>query len=287
MSKLQFSGRTDIGMRRDHNEDTFGAIPHNNLFVVADGLGGYAAGEVASKIAVDTVADFYEDMREDSDMTWPSDGDDDLSFEENVFVNAVLSANQRIFHVAQKYAAFQGMSTTFVGAHFEGKRVYIAHVGDSRCYRVRDGKLEQLTEDHSLLNAFIKLNDMDAEAIERFPYKNVILRAIGNRAEVEVEVAAYDWQPGDLYLLCTDGLSGEVKDAEISELVEKYGAHLDLLTAGMIKAANDNGGSDNVTVLAVRVPHDISGVITRGESKQRVVESDSSYHKAQPISIAM
>ena len=256
MTNIHFHGRTDVGKRREHNEDTFGVVTEENLFIVADGLGGYAAGEIASKLAVDAVGDFFRALRDDDGIPEPEDMDGTLSYAENVLVNAVITANRRVFSAAARYGAYRGMSTTIVSAHFRGHRVHIAHVGDSRAYCIRNGQIIQLTQDHSLLNAFMQAGEMTAEEIERFPYKNVILRAVGQKEVVEVEVTSHHWAPGDVYLLCSDGLSGEMTDAEILATAMRFQGNPKGLTRALIATANDSGGRDNITALVIEVPQD-------------------------------
>jgi len=248
---LSFSGNTDVGRRRDHNEDAYDLLNDERLFLVADGLGGYAAGEIASQMAIDTVGAFFRELREDEDLTWPSAADDTKSLAENILANAVYLANRRIFQASRENDNYRGMSTTLVGIRFIGNTYTVAHVGDSRCYRVRDGRIEQLTEDHSLLNEFMKSRAMTTEEIKAFPYKNVIMRALGKDPECEVEVASDHAQPGDLYLLCSDGLCGEITDDDILRLALSYD-DLDRMTTAMVNEANKNGGRDNVTVVTIR-----------------------------------
>lgn len=252
--KLQYAACTDVGRRRQHNEDAFDLAPDENLFVVADGLGGYAAGEVASQMAVESIAGFFRAMREDEDLTWPEASAPGLSFIENKFANAVYSANQRIHAAANDDHQLAGMSTTVVGLHFVGERYYVAHVGDSRCYRVRDGVLERITEDHSLLNELKKSMRMSPEEEAAFPLKNVILRALGQSPTCQVDVANDVAQSGDLFLLCTDGLNGELTDSDILGIVSDHDADLDAMSAELIRSACSAGGRDNVTVVAIRVP---------------------------------
>ena len=262
MSQLAFHGRTDVGLRRKHNEDAYLISEDENLFCVADGLGGYAAGEVASALAIDAIGNFFSAVCDDEELTWPADADHALTYHENLFMNAVYQANRRVWSAAHRYAAYRGMGTTMVGIHFEGGRYYVAHVGDSRCYRLRDGRLEQVTEDHSLLNAFRKSMDMDDEAARAFPYKNVILRALGQEDQVEVDVQWGEWRAGDVFLLCSDGLTDEVEDPDIERILN---TNRDLGHANreLIAAANASGGRDNITALLVKVPDDHYAPIMR------------------------
>jgi serine/threonine protein phosphatase PrpC len=264
---LRFAGQTHKGRRRDHNEDAFELVAEANLFVVADGIGGNAAGEIASRLAVDSLAGFIRSYREDPDITWPvgsttlangsalESGVDPKAAaplpNEHVIANAVQSANKRVWRAANKYAAYRGMATTVVSLMIDQGRAYVAHVGDSRCYRLRNGVLERITEDHSLLNAFLS-SGVAGISEETFPMKNVILRAVGADESVEVDVRSEDALPGDLFLLCTDGLTGEINDDGILKAAEET-ADLDALVKRLVYEACEAGGRDNVTVVAVRV----------------------------------
>ncbi len=255
MSDLNFHGRTDIGRRRDHNEDAFAIAPAHNLFLVADGLGGYSAGEIASRLAVDAITGFFDDIRLDPEMTWPAQSDPARTPAENIFNNAVITANQRV-RGAAKSPKYHGMSTTVVGMQLVGDRYVLAHVGDSRCYRVRQGRIEQLTEDHSLLAAFRRTTSMTDEEAARWPLRNIVLRAVGTEDKVEVETACGIWQPGDIYLLCSDGLSGELTDEELLQVCLANIDDMDRLTRRLVDGALTMGGRDNITVVAVQIPND-------------------------------
>lgn len=249
---IQYAGQTDVGRRREHNEDAFELLPEQRLFVVADGLGGNAAGEVASRLAVDSLAGFIRSYQEDPDITWPTHENSELGPVENVIANAVHSANQRVWRVANKYAAYRGMATTVVSLLLDNGRCYVAHVGDSRCYRYRNGRLERFTEDHSLLNAFLKSGATGIDEKD-FPMRNVILRALGTEESVEVDVRSAAVQPGDLFLLCTDGLTGEIPDDDIARQIEDSDDP-EALVQRLVEAACEAGGRDNVTVVAVKIP---------------------------------
>ena len=253
MLKLQFAGYSDRGIKRAHNEDHFGAEPARNLFIVADGVGGYAAGEVASHLAVDTIRDFVRDSVADQELTWPGPTDPSLSEAENMLVNAIVYANRRIFDASESDETLRGMGTTIVGVLLDEGGANVAHVGDSRCYRVRGGRIERLTEDHSLLNELKKVQPMTEEEEAAFPHRNVILRSLGAKRDVSVEVSHVDARVGDIFLLCSDGLSGELHDRDILKIVTAHGHDLDAMTQALYRAACDAGGRDNVTALAVKV----------------------------------
>lgn len=251
--KVEAAGLTDVGLKRGHNEDTFFIADRHRLFMVADGMGGHRAGEVASKMAVDAITSFYDDTSEDGELTWPFKMQRTLSYEANRLAVGVKLANLRIHETAQANATQRGMGTTVVSAHFSDHGIVIAHVGDSRVYRFRSGAFDQLTEDHSLLNDYIKMKDLTPEEIENFPHKNVIVRALGMKEIVQVDVYTDDPQPGDLYLLCSDGLSGMIDDPGLSAILAETGDDLDSCCQRLVDVANENGGTDNITVVLTRV----------------------------------
>ncbi|MCA9583444.1 MAG: Stp1/IreP family PP2C-type Ser/Thr phosphatase [Myxococcales bacterium] len=239
-------------MKRSHNEDCFSMIEEHNLYIVADGMGGHASGEVASKMACDTLRDFFKATAADPESTWPYKMDKARGYEENRLITGVKLANLRIFESAQKDAKLKGMGTTLVAIRVIPEGVLVAHVGDSRVYRFREGTLTQLTEDHSLLNDYIKMKKLSQDEIDNFPHKNVIVRALGMKDNVKVDLLCEPPRPGDIYMLCTDGLSGPASDPEIEEII---GSASDLTEAThqLIAKANENGGPDNVTVVMARV----------------------------------
>jgi len=248
---IESAGLTHVGMKRTHNEDSLFLLEEEDLYVVADGMGGHASGEVASKMAVETVANFFKATATDEDITWPYKMEKGLSLEENRLVVSVKLANAKIFEVAQRTPKYRGMGTTVVGAFFHDSVIYVCHVGDSRAYRLREGDLEQITEDHSLLNDYIKMKKLTAEEIENFPHKNVIVRALGMKDSVLVDLSRERPQSGDLYLLCSDGLSGMVTDPEMAKILN---AETDLNRAvqSLVQAANAAGGTDNITVVLAK-----------------------------------
>jgi protein phosphatase len=248
--KIRYAAKTDVGMKRDHNEDTFGVLEEDRLFIVADGMGGHACGEVASKMAADTMCEFFKRTRDD-DVTWPYKLDKRLGLLENRLSCGVKLANQLIHNEAATHVARRGMGTTVVTAAVDEGHAYIAHVGDSRAYRVRGGKILQITRDHSLLQDFMDANGgMTEEEQRMFPHRNVITRAVGMRDNVEVAVTSVDLLPLDRVLLCTDGLTGMVDDRLILDCVTRA-TDLQYLVADLVDRANRAGGTDNVTVVVV------------------------------------
>jgi serine/threonine protein phosphatase PrpC len=250
---VETSGKTDVGMKRNHNEDNFYLVEEEKLYLVADGMGGHASGEVASEMAVKTVADFFARTKNDEDVTWPYKMDKTKTFEENRIATGIKLANLRIYETSTSDSSKKGMGTTIVGIFFHGDKVYIAHVGDSRIYRVRSGAIEQMTEDHSLLNDYIKMKKLTPEEIENFPHKNVIVRALGMKETVQVDVRTEKPQVGDVFLLCSDGLSGMISDDDMLRIVSENKESLATACEKMIVLGNKNGGTDNITVVLAKV----------------------------------
>ena len=259
-TSIDFGSVTDIGMVRSRNEDSMGNfIPEDpafesrgHLFIVADGMGGHSSGEIASKIAVDEVGEFFRMTSQDQDITWPYKMDKQKNYDENRLAVAVKLANQRIFEKATADTKFKGMGTTIVTVYFaKDNEVVIGHVGDSRVYFFRDDTLRQITEDHSLLNDYLKAKKLTPEEIENFPHKNVIVRALGMKDNVVVDVNRVEPKPGDIFLLCSDGLSGMVTDEQIQTVLQNT-KDLDKACAQLIDSANANGGNDNVTAVLAR-----------------------------------
>jgi protein phosphatase len=251
--KLRYAGSTHVGMKRTHNEDSFIMVPAEYLYVVADGMGGHACGEVASRMTVETMRDFFQTTTADDEVTWPCKMDSSFGYQANRLVAAVKLANLRIHEKAQSDSKFRGMGTTVVCALFHGSEVHVAHVGDSRLYRLRDGALALLTEDHSLLNDYKKMTTLTEEEERNFPHKNIIVRALGMKDTVAVDVVSLEPRPGDVFLLCSDGLSGEVEDDRMRDILIEAGADLEAACDSLIQEACDNGGKDNVTAVIVQV----------------------------------
>jgi protein phosphatase len=247
------AGLSDVGLQREHNEDSFVVLKEFDLFVVADGMGGHRAGDVASKIATETISEFFRTTANE-DVTWPFHFDTSLSEEENRLVTGIRVANRQIFDRSTRSRECHGMGTTVVGAMFSPKkgRMYIGHVGDSRCYRVRESKIQLLTRDHSLINDYLQaMPDLTDEQKNELP-KNVITRALGMQDQVVVDLQHDDPRDGDVYVLCSDGLSGMVSDEDIEQIVTASG---DIREAcrHLISRANEHGGEDNITAILVKI----------------------------------
>jgi PPM family protein phosphatase len=247
------TGLSDVGLQREHNEDSFVVLSDYDLFIVADGMGGHRAGDVASRLATETIAEFFKTTASE-DVTWPFHFDTSLSEEENRLLTGIRIANRQIFERSTKSRECRGMGTTVVGALFSPKknRIFIGHVGDSRCYRVRRGELRQMTRDHSLINDYLMaMPDLTEEQKSELP-KNVITRALGMQDQVMVDLQADDPQPGDMYLLCSDGLSGMMGDDEILDILMSTGDILEGCRR-LVARANEHGGEDNITAVLVRI----------------------------------
>lgn len=246
-------GASDVGLQREHNEDSFVVLKEYDLYVVADGMGGHRAGDVASKLATETISEFFKSTAND-DVTWPFHFDTNLSEEENRLLTGIRVANRQIFERSSRSREYHGMGTTVVGAMFSPRkgRMYIGHVGDSRCYRVRDGVIHQLTRDHSLINDYLlAMPDLTEEQRSELP-KNVITRALGMQDQVVVDLQHDDPRPGDVYVLCSDGLSGMVTDDEILKVVNST-ADIREACNKLIARANEHGGEDNVTAVLIKI----------------------------------
>lgn len=251
-------GLTDVGLQREHNEDSFVVLKEYDLYVVADGMGGHRAGDVASKLATETISEFFRSTAND-DVTWPFHFDANLSEEENRLLTGIRVANRQIFERSTRSREFHGMGTTVVGAMFSARkgRMYIGHVGDSRCYRIRSGQIQLLTRDHSLFNDYLlAMPDLTEEQRRELP-KNVITRALGMQDQVAVDLQHDEAQAGDVYVLCSDGLSGMVTDEEILSIVQTAApAAMQEAPRKLIERANERGGEDNVTAVVIAIEDD-------------------------------
>ena len=244
-------GQTDVGMKRDHNEDSFLIREDLGLCVVADGMGGHAGGELASSIAVRTIEDGVLAARKVLEDAEKFDGPIENSPVAKLIAESVQKACFNIFSKAQERRELQGMGTTTIGFLAHGKHVFIAHVGDSRAYLMREGRILQLSEDHTLVNEQHRAGLITEQQAKQSRFKNNITRSVGFEETVAVDVIAVEARQGDCYLLCSDGLSNLVKDEEINEITGEN--FLRQAPELLIDLANKRGGDDNSTVVIAYV----------------------------------
>src|SRR4051794_11464920 len=250
--RLRFVGLTDTGKVREHNEDTIGVDADIGLLVLADGMGGYNAGEVASGIAVKPIMSLVKESYEQLDMTAP-DPATGLSRPTIILRDAITRANKIIHQTARTQPQCEGMGTTVVACLFSDNKVSVAHVGDSRVYRLRGNRYEQMTLDHSLLQELVDRGFYSQAEAQRATNKNYVTRALGVEPTVEVELHEHPAEKGDFYVLCSDGLSDMVEDDDIHLTISTFSASLETVAKQLIQLSNDNGGRDNVSIILAQV----------------------------------
>jgi protein phosphatase len=252
---LEIASCTDPGIVRSHNEDSIAADAAKGLVVLADGMGGYNAGEVASGMATTVITTELQHLLEQTPpyKIEPTSGE---PWADKLLREQIAKANTSIFQAAQSQPQYSGMGTTLVAAVFYDNRVSVAHIGDSRLYRLRGEAFEQLTRDHSLLQEQIDSGMITPEQAKFSQNKNLVTRALGIDPTVEPEIHCHEVSPGDIYLLCSDGLNDMVTDEDIGMTLQTLSANLRLAAQQLVQMANDNGGRDNVSVILVRVVRD-------------------------------
>jgi len=255
---LEIASCTDPGMVRSHNEDSIAADAANGLVVLADGMGGYNAGEVASGMATTVI---ITEMQQILTAARPYDIDqrNNQEIATRLVREQVLKANTSIYQAAQSQPQYAGMGTTLVTCLFFDNRILVAHLGDSRLYLQRGCSFRQVTRDHSLLQEQIDSGLITAEQAKKAQHKNLVTKALGIDPSVEPEIHEYPTKPGDIYLLCSDGLCDMVEDDDIGMTLQALGANLKLAAQQLVQMANDNGGRDNVSVILVRVLREYPG----------------------------
>ncbi|MBO4349634.1 MAG: Stp1/IreP family PP2C-type Ser/Thr phosphatase [Proteobacteria bacterium] len=251
-TKLACAAKTDVGLKRTNNEDNLIMVPSHGLYVLADGMGGHASGQVASTMCVSHVAQFICEISHQPNFEFPYKADTSLSYEANLLVNAIKFANERVYIQSCKDRAMEGMGTTVTAILNAPHGLVLAHVGDSRIYRVRHGKIVQMSRDHSLLNHLLDTGELKPEDVPSFGSKNVILRAIGLKDYVDVDVKEVPREQGDVYMMCSDGLSDIVSDDQICQAITDA-PNLTEACNTLIDLALKAGGKDNVTVVCVEV----------------------------------
>lgn len=244
------AGLTDVGRKRNHNEDSFLIDDELKLFVVADGMGGHAGGGTASRIAVETIDRELRSSRQKNETPFHASGPLQESPLPEIIRNAVESACMAIFHVAQEDPRLAGMGTTVIALLVQDEHAFFAHVGDSRAYLIRGDMIQQISEDHSLVNEQIKAGMITPEEAKHSRYKNIITRSVGFEEDVQVDVMGLMLEPGDVFVLCSDGLANMVEDEELRDIVR--GTSLEETPKKLVELANERGGDDNITVIVVQ-----------------------------------
>ncbi len=250
MLRFRACGLSDVGMSRSHNEDCFAIDPQHQLYVVADGMGGHSHGEIASRIAVDTIRDFVR-QPVDPDQTWPANQDGRHRRMSGTLVAAIRLAHDKVLGAIRDNATLHGMGTTVASVMALDGMASVAHVGDSRVYRLREGRLELLTQDHTWVNEQVVAGFLSEEQARVHPLKNVVTRALGGDNEVEVDVREVELKAGDLFLLCSDGLTTMMPDARILENLTASNG-LEEACRRLVQEANAAGGLDNVTIVLLQ-----------------------------------
>ena len=246
----RFGAKTDVGLKRGHNEDSFCAAPELGLYVVCDGMGGRNAGEVASRLAVDVIQQHIREAGQDASLPMVGPSDAGFSPQTNRLASAIRLANQVVHGAARSRSDQAGMGTTVVSALITGQTLSVAHIGDSRLYLIRGGGIQPLTEDHSLVAEQVRRGLLTEEEAERSPQKNIITRALGIEATVEVALDELPLEATDVLLLCSDGLTRGVKPDEILHEV-RNGATPQAAAERLVELANAAGGEDNTTVVLI------------------------------------
>ena len=251
---LTWAVSSDPGLKRSSNEDSYSTRPDVGLFVVADGMGGHVAGEVASRVAVEAIEAFIEETAgADKNRTWPFPFDPTVSLEANRLRAAFRLANRKIGAAIADSQDLRGMATTASAVLVGPRSASVAHVGDSRVYVLRDGRLEQITNDHSWVEEQVRAGTLSPTAARQHPWRNVVTRALSGGEDPEVDVTEGTPAPGERYLLCSDGLFGVVPDTRIAQLLGQQNVGLEDICRGLIAAANEAGGPDNITALILQI----------------------------------
>ncbi|OFW26887.1 MAG: hypothetical protein A3H97_21805 [Acidobacteria bacterium RIFCSPLOWO2_02_FULL_65_29] len=250
--RLRVGAATDVGRQRTNNEDAYASLPDQGLFVLCDGMGGTAAGEVASRLAVDTIVGQLKAAESTGRADPSGEGEDGYLLETAQLAEAVRRSNRSIYEQAQQNAGQAEMGTTVVGAWIRQNMASLAHVGDSRAYLWHGHRLEALTNDHSLVEARVQAGLLDREESLKSEDQNILLRALGREPDVDVDLHEVPLQPGDYLVLCSDGLTRMVPDGEMAEAIARV-REPELICRHLVDAANRNGGVDNITVIVVEV----------------------------------
>jgi len=250
--KISYQALTDVGRKRKGNEDSLFVNAEQNLFVVADGMGGHAAGEVASRIAVESINEFICLTSGDEEITWPFGLDENISYDGNRLKTAIRFANKKVLEATREKSEYEGMATTVAAVLVDDAVANLGHVGDSRVYLFRGDAISQLTSDHSWVNEQLLSGVISADQARSHPLRNVVTRALGGKSDLQVEMQVHKIQPGDVLMLCSDGLTTMLPDDEMAKLVQQAGDDLPRAAKSLVAAANSRGGEDNITVLLLK-----------------------------------
>ncbi len=249
---ISWKALSDVGRKRKGNEDSLFINPEQKLFVVADGMGGHAAGEIASKVAVDAINEFVCLTGGDEEITWPFGLDENISYDGNRLKTAIRHANRKVLEATKEKTEYEGMATTVVAVLVDGDVANMGHVGDSRIYLLTDDEFTQLTSDHSWVNEQIQSGVISPDQARSHPLRNVVTRALGGRTDLAVDMQTRKMKEGDLLLICSDGLTTMVSDEEIERVLREAEGDVEKGVADLVGVANEHGGEDNITVVLVK-----------------------------------
>jgi len=256
--EIRAAGLSDVGRKRRSNEDAFATLDNLKLYVVADGMGGHAAGEVASRLAVESIERHISGAQPRSAPTVPAAArppapeEQALPLPARQVLNAIRLANQEIVRSVRRNQSMRGMGTTVVLVYIQGRRAYIGSVGDSRAYLLRGEEIQQLTDDHTFVNEQVRAGTLTPHEARRHPSRNILTRAVGSQEEVEPDLVEQDLQAGDLILLCSDGLTAMVDDGEILATLRRQDGDLEKGCRALVDLANERGGDDNITTVLIQ-----------------------------------
>jgi PPM family protein phosphatase len=250
--RIVCEARSDVGRKRKGNEDALFLNPEQKLYVVADGMGGHAAGEVASRVAVDAINEFVTLTGGNEEITWPFGLDETISYEGNRLKTAIRHANRKVLEATRESAEYEGMATTVAAVLVDGETAHLAHVGDSRIYLWSPGGISLLTSDHSWVNEQIQSGVISPEQARSHPLRNVVTRALGGRSDLLVDIQARRMGPGEVLLLCSDGLTTMMGDEDIAHVLEEAAGDVARAASALVDEANERGGEDNITVVLLK-----------------------------------
>ena len=250
--KISYQALTDVGRKRKGNEDSLFVNAEQNLFVVADGMGGHAAGEVASRIAVESINEFICLTSGDEEITWPFGLDENISYDGNRLKTAIRFANKKVLEATREKSEYEGMATTVAAVLVDDAVANLGHVGDSRVYLFRGDAISQLTSDHSWVNEQLLSGVISADQARSHPLRNVVTRALGGKADLAVDMQTRRMKAGDILLLCSDGLTAMVSDEDIARVLEEAKGDIERAAKDLVAEANAHGGEDNITVVLLK-----------------------------------